>query len=79
MCLFSEGLQGILYILSRILDRDLEADLSGDADKDCIKAENFLTSVRIMHCQNIQPRFARAVLDLGMNFFEICILQLTSE
>ena len=75
---FSKYSRKFWYITSWILDQNLEEDMSGDAEIDCIKVENYLT--RSVSCiVTISNRVLRAILDLCMNFFEMCILQQTSE
>ena len=52
--------------------------MSGDDEIDCIKAENFLARSGLCIATK-SNRALRVYLDLCMNFFEMFILQQTSE
>ena len=70
MCLFSEGLQGILiHTLSDFRPIFRSKNVRGCWDK-LHQGWKFLNSIRIMHWNNIQPRFStrfRFVLEIFWN------------
>ena len=75
---FPKDSRAFWYILYCNLDQDFEADMFGHDEIKCIKAENFLTRSGSF-IATISNNTLRVSLDLCMNFFELCILQQTSE